>query len=235
MYQQINDILDTVKLAPGKHLIGLAGAGSVGKTSLAQEMLRYIPRSMFVGSTSRSTFKRMGYENEAAQHNMTEQQKWELQQAIQIDYVTHFAEKVKLLNSLDPTDIFIFDRTLADHRSYCIFQCNKSMEPEDYLKQSQITAKQLKLFSSLLYCPYPTDFVAPSDGFRDSDMHKETVTDALIFKALSSHDYASVGNGTPKQRFLGTYNYLKHTCNLRTTDLTHYDQHDVCKNLGVWA
>lgn len=235
MYQQINDILDTVKLAPGKHLIGLAGAGSVGKTSLAQEMLRYIPRAVFVGSTSRSTFKRLGYENEAAQHNMTEQQKWELQQAIQTDYVTQFAEKVNLLNSLDQTDIIIFDRTLADHRAYCLFQCNKVMDPQDYPKQNLITDKHLKLFSALLYLPYPPNFNVTDDGFRDANIYKETSLDAFIFKSLAHHCRVTVGNGTPKQRFIGTYNYLKHTCNLRTTDLTHYDQHDVCKNLGVWA
>lgn len=96
-----------------------SGAGAVGKTSVVNKVLELAPshgrKVVSLPSITRSVYAKLGVSTEKSATEMTFEQQWELQMAIQAAY---YEAIEAFINANADADLIMIDRSPLDHVAY---------------------------------------------------------------------------------------------------------------------
>jgi predicted ATPase len=201
-----------------------SGAGAVGKTSVVAKTLELAPsfdrNVVSLPSVTRSVYARLGYPTEKAATELTFEQQWELQMAIQQAYY----EAIKQFITSNPTaDLVMIDRSPLDHVSYlfhnlafklslkdCLFQMNRA-----WAFLVEVLAMQEVNDVWIVHYKFPDHWHVPkdgedtanasSDGFR-FDAGGKNLLWALTLEALLARTEREVVKRWPEMEQLKDFN-----------------------------
>jgi hypothetical protein len=206
------------------NLIFLSGAGGVGKTSVAKEILALGTEQglkvSLTQSTTRASYAKMGIRDEALGRALTVEDQVALQEQIFIDYCENL--KVSVDNAIkDDKDILCIDRSPYDHNSY-FFQLvptldlrviEQRMDMADevmkYVLNRGWNNDSLRIESFIWFFAYPTAWAQEKkeeeDGFRYAPAAKNYIWSLTLEQMLSKYEIKSFSPynlSTPKYRAL---------------------------------
>lgn len=161
------------------NLVFLSGAGAVGKTCVAQELLKLSTPGTpirVVPSTTRASYAKLGIESERATTGMVPEMLMRLQKQIFKDYAD------SLLANLDAAinenvKVLVVDRSPFDHASYYL-NCLPSLtmeEIEEYLQLVDLVfdgvVSNPMAVTSVWFFKYPTSWTSKT-ATEDSDLFR---------------------------------------------------------------
>jgi hypothetical protein len=162
-----------------------SGAGAVGKTSVVTRTLELAPKYgrdvVSLPSVTRSVYAKLGIPTEKQATEMTFEQQWELQMAIQMAYY----DAIKAFITANPNaDLVMIDRSPLDHIAYlfhnlafrlslkeCLFQMNRAWSfLADVIAMPEVDDVWIIHYAFPQWWQVPKDDEdvdnASSDGFR---------------------------------------------------------------------
>ncbi len=191
------------------NIIFLAGAGGVGKTSVAKELKAQATslglKAGIVKSTTRDTYARLNIGTEGDAQSLTDEQKLFLQESIMDDYSRNLQDEVTLA-TVEGLDVLVVDRTPYDHLSYrmvllpkltleyieTVLETLKVFSTELLLPRllSITTQEYVKIKSSVWFFSYPTSWAksgAANDGWRYAPGARNYVWSACLDNLLKEY------------------------------------------------
>lgn len=175
-----------------KHILFLAGAGGVGKTTTGDLLLSTVQATdpaVFVKSSTRTTYARLGIPTEAKSLELSAKDFIEFQSEIFADYCKNVRNAVSV--SAKDTELIIIDRSPYDHLSY-LFSKAPSLSLVDIVnrldKADDLMLGLRKDFPdfkfTVCFFPYPrkwSNSVDVNDGQRlNKDAATYTWSNALL-------------------------------------------------------
>jgi hypothetical protein len=196
-----------------------SGAGAVGKTSVVTKTLElasaYGRRVVSLPSVTRSVYAKLGIPTEKLATEMTFEQQWDLQMAIQQAYYDAITAFIK---DNHDADIVMIDRSPLDHIAYLFHNLAFKMSLKECLFQMErawtFLAFVLEMIEVdeawIIHYPFPQHWQTPkddedlenasSDGFR-FDAGGKNMLWALNLEALLARTEEEVLKRTNKATF----------------------------------
>jgi hypothetical protein len=193
-----------------------SGAGAVGKTSVVTKTLEMAPihgrKVVSLPSITRSVYAKLGYPTEKAATELSFEQQWELQMAIQQAYYDSIREFIK---ANPDADIVMIDRSPLDHISYlfhnlafklslkeCLFQMDRAWSfLAEVIGMPEVDDVYVIHYAFPQHWQMPTDNEdvenASSDGFR-FDAGGKNMLWALNLEALLARTNYEVSKRWPE-------------------------------------
>ena len=161
------------------NLVFLSGAGAVGKTCVAQELLKHNSNGTpirVVPSTTRASYAKGGVESERATTGMMPEMLMRLQKQIFKDYADSLLANLDAAIN-DNVKVLVVDRSPFDHASYYL-NCLPSLtmgEIEEYLQLVDLVfdgvVSNPMAVTSVWFFKYPTSWTSKT-ATEDADLFR---------------------------------------------------------------
>lgn len=173
--------------------IGFAGSGGTGKTSVCEALkndLRIL--EPFRPSIVRETMASLNITTEAAQLNMTEEERWHVQRTIAL---------AKFKQDTD-YPYGLFDRTTVDHLAYAMHRCANVIGDNEFLEMVDQAEHHMRNYDLVFFFPIYDWPHATKDGFRQEGLAYRIKIDLLMraFLADFGIDYIELPNSSVQAR-----------------------------------
>jgi hypothetical protein len=213
-----------------------SGAGAVGKTSVVNKVLELAPshnrKVVSLPSITRSVYAKLGYPTEKAATELTFEQQWELQMAIQAAY---YEAITTFIRANGEADLIMIDRSPLDHVAYlfhnlafklslkeCLFQMDRAWSfLAEIVGMEEVEEVQVIHYRFPQHWQVPKDDEdvanASSDGFR-FDAGGKNMLWALNLEALLERTCEEVEKRWPKMDQYKAFNVTSWYDNQKTVE-----------------